>query len=100
VGWRLIKRAWHRGYATEAGSAAVNVAFNGIGLDEIWSMTAVLNEPSQAVMTRLGLTLYGHFEHPRVPEGHQLRPHVVFRRQRGETASPEPKPGSSLGAEG
>jgi RimJ/RimL family protein N-acetyltransferase len=93
VGWRLIKRAWHHGYATEAGSAAVNVAFNGVGLDEIWSMTAVLNEPSQAVMKRLGLTLYTHFEHPRVPAGHRLRPHVAFRRQRGE-------PVQLLGAEG
>jgi RimJ/RimL family protein N-acetyltransferase len=93
VGWRLIKRAWHHGYATEAGAAAVNVAFNGVGLDEIWSMTAVLNEPSQAVMKRLGLTLYAHFEHPRVPEGHRLRPHVAFRRQRGE---PAPSPRAEL----
>ena len=46
--------AWHHGYATEAARAALNVAFDGVGLDEIWSMTAVLNEPSQAVMRRLG----------------------------------------------
>ncbi|HEX4061560.1 MAG TPA: GNAT family N-acetyltransferase [Streptosporangiaceae bacterium] len=108
VGWRLIQRAWHQGYATEAGAAAVNVAFNGIGLDEIWSMTAVLNEPSQAVMKRLGLTLYTHFEHPRVPDGHPLQPHVAFRRQRGELAQSQLSASQlapsqlslSLGAEG
>jgi RimJ/RimL family protein N-acetyltransferase len=86
VGWRLTSRAWHHGYATEAGNAAVNVAFNGLGLDEIWSMTAVLNEPSQAVMRRLGLTLDAHFEHPRLPVGHALRPHVAYRLGRPAAA--------------
>jgi RimJ/RimL family protein N-acetyltransferase len=79
VGWRLAKHAWHHGYATEAAEAALDTAFNGVGLDEIWSMTAVANEPSQAVMRRLGLTEYTRFEHPRVPDGHLLRPHVAYR---------------------
>jgi RimJ/RimL family protein N-acetyltransferase len=83
VGWRLARRGWHQGYATEAAAAAVDVAFNGVGLGEIWSMTAVLNEPSQAVMRRLGMTLYRHFEHPRIDLGHRLRPHVVFRLEAG-----------------
>jgi RimJ/RimL family protein N-acetyltransferase len=82
VAWRLAKDAWHHGYATEAAHAAVDVAFNGIGLPEIWSMTAVLNEPSIAVMRRIGLTEYARFEHPRVPEGRPLRPHVAYHRLR------------------
>jgi RimJ/RimL family protein N-acetyltransferase len=85
VGWRLAQHAWHHGYATEAAAAAVDVAFNGIGLHEIWSMTAVLNEPSQAVMRRIGMTPYAHFEHPRIEPGHPIRPHVAFRRQRSGT---------------
>jgi RimJ/RimL family protein N-acetyltransferase len=88
VGWRLARRAWHRGYATEAATAAAGVAFDGIGLDELWSMTAVLNTPSQAVMRRIGMTPHAYFEHPRVEPGHRLRPHVVFRRQR-------PRPGDA-----
>ena len=79
VGWRLARHAWHHGYATEAGAAAIGVAFRGAGLAEVWSMTAVLNEPSQAVMRRLGMTLHAHFEHPRIEPGHPLRPHVLFR---------------------
>jgi RimJ/RimL family protein N-acetyltransferase len=82
VGWRLACRAWHHGYATEAATAAVGVAFDGVGLDELWSMTAVLNTPSQAVMRRIGMTQYAHFEHPRIEPGHRLRPHVVFRLPR------------------
>lgn len=79
VGWRLARSAWHQGYATEAATAALDVAFTGVGLPELWSMTAVLNEPSQAVMRRLGMTRYGYFEHPRIEPGHPLRPHVVYR---------------------
>ena len=86
VGWRLARRAWHHGYATEAATAAVGVAFDGAGLDELWSITAVLNTPSQAVMRRIGMTRYADFEHPRVERGHRLRPHVAFRKQR-------PRPG-------
>ena len=82
VGWRLAQRAWHQGYATEAAAAAADVAFNGVNLPELWSMTAVLNTPSQAVMRRLGMTLYAHFDHPAVPVGHPVRPHVVYRLAR------------------
>jgi RimJ/RimL family protein N-acetyltransferase len=86
VGWRLAKTAWHHGYATEAARAALTVAFDGAGLDEIWSMTAVLNEPSQAVMRRLGLTEVARFDHPRVPEGSPIRPHVTYHRRPPGTA--------------
>ena len=77
IGWRLARHAWHHGYATEAARAAREVAFAGGGLTEVWSMTAVLNEPSIAVMRRLGMTEAARFDHPRVPEG-PLRPHVLY----------------------
>jgi len=82
IGWRLAKHAWHYGYATEAARAALAVAFDGAGLTEIWSMTAVLNEPSQAVMRRIGLTEIARFDHPRVPTGSPLRPHVTYHLAR------------------
>jgi RimJ/RimL family protein N-acetyltransferase len=80
IGWRLARPAWHHGYATEAARAALGVAFDGVGLPEIWSMTAVLNTPSQAVMRRIGLTEAARFEHPRVPAGSPLRAHVTYHR--------------------
>ena|SRR5437660_533554 len=85
IGWRLAKEFWHRGYATEAARAARDVAFGGVGLPEIWSMTAVLNEPSQAVMRRIGMTEVDRFEHPRVPPG-PLRSHVLYHLTRPAAA--------------
>ena len=82
VGWRLARGAWHQGYASEAAVAAADVAFREAGLAELWSMTAVANQPSQAVMRRLGMTLHAHFDHPRVAPGHPLRPHVAYRLPR------------------
>ncbi len=86
VGWRLARHAWHHGYATEAARAALGVAFDGVGLAEIWSMTAVLNEPSQAVMRRIGLTEAARFDHPKVPAGHRLQPHVAYHLARPPAA--------------
>ncbi len=80
IGWRLIRPAWHQGYATEAAVVARDTAFDGIGLPELWSFTAVLNTPSQAVMRRIGMTESGRFDHPRVSEASPLRPHLLFHR--------------------
>jgi RimJ/RimL family protein N-acetyltransferase len=90
IGWRLLKRAWHNGYATEAARAALGVAFEGIGLPDVWSMTAVLNEPSQAVMRRIGMVEVARFDHPRVPADSPVRPHVMYRLARAEWAQTGP----------
>jgi RimJ/RimL family protein N-acetyltransferase len=87
VGWRLARSAWGHGYATEAARTAVEVAFSGVGLPELWSMTAVSNEPSQAVMRRLGMTRHAFFDHPRLPAGHPIRPQVVYHLK----AAPPPR---------
>jgi RimJ/RimL family protein N-acetyltransferase len=81
VGWRLAADAWGHGYATEAAVAAVDDGFVRCGLDEVLSFTAAVNHRSRAVMERIGL-LHDpdcDFDHPAVPEGHPVRPHVLYR---------------------
>jgi len=84
IGWRLARHAWHHGYATEAARAALTVAFDRVGLPEVWSFTSVLNEPSMAVMRRIGMTEVDRFDHPRIPVGHPIRPHVLYHLGRPE----------------
>ena len=81
VGWRLARHAWGRGYATEAACAAVAFGFGDLGLEEIVSFTAVGNHRSRAVMERIGMTRdpAEDFDHPRLPEDHSLRRHVLYR---------------------
>ena len=81
VGWRLGRAHWGHGYATEAARAALDFGFQHAGLDEIVSFTNVGNLRSQRVMQRIGMTRdpAGDFEHPAVPAGHPIRPHVLYR---------------------
>ncbi|RCG26839.1 N-acetyltransferase [Sphaerisporangium album] len=81
VGWRLRRASWGRGYATEAAGAALDHGFGSAGLTGVISMTAVTNLRSQAVMRRLGMTRdpAEDFDHPGIPPGGHLRPHVLYR---------------------
>ncbi len=81
VGWRLARNAWGHGYATEAARAAVAFGFEEIGLPEIISFTSATNKRSIAVMQRLSMSHNpsDDFEHPALPDGHPLRPHVLYR---------------------
>jgi ribosomal-protein-alanine N-acetyltransferase len=84
IGWRLARHAWGRGYATEAARRALQHGFEALGLEEIVSFTVPANLRSLAVMERLGMRRdpAGDFEHPRLPEGHRLRRHVLYRLSR------------------
>ena len=55
VGWRLREDAWGQGYAKEAATASLDVAFERFGADEVVAMTVVENEPSWGLMKRLGM---------------------------------------------
>lgn len=84
VGWRLRSEHWGLGYAPEAARACIDYGFDVVGLDEIISFTAATNTKSQRVMQKLGMTRdeTADFDHPGVPEGSPLRPHVLYRLRR------------------
>ncbi len=84
VGWRLAREHWGQGYASEAAKAAVAYAFDELALDEVVSMTVPANVRSRRVMEKVGMERdpADDFEHPRVPEGHELRPHLLYRLSR------------------
>lgn len=81
IGWRLDKNYWGRGLAPEAARACLLFAFSHLGLDEVVSFTAALNEPSQRVMQKIGMIrdMSADFEHPAVSSRSQLRRHVLYR---------------------
>jgi RimJ/RimL family protein N-acetyltransferase len=89
IGWLLGQQYWGNGYAVEAARAWIDVAFNKLALPEIVAWTAVSNLPSQRVMQKLGMTHdpADDFLHPKVPEGHPLRPHVLYRLKRPSGAA-------------
>jgi RimJ/RimL family protein N-acetyltransferase len=56
IGWRLAYEHWGNGYATEAATGWLDLAFGPLGLDRVISTTDTPNVRSLAVMGRLGMT--------------------------------------------
>lgn len=54
VGWILDRAAWGRGYASEAGGAAMGFAFDVLHADEVISLIRPGNESSIRLAERLG----------------------------------------------
>ena len=90
IAWRLAHHAWGQGFATEAATAALAVAFGPLQLPEVVSFTTRSNLPSQAVMQRLGMVrdLAGDFLHPDLPAQHPLHSHVLYRLSAPQRPSP------------
>ncbi len=86
VGWRLDADSWGNGYATEAARAALAHGLGPAGLEEVVSFTVTDNLRSRAVMERIGMTHdpADDFDHPRIPKGHRLERHVLYRARRPE----------------
>jgi ribosomal-protein-alanine N-acetyltransferase len=81
IGWRLATEHWGRGLATEGARAVLRYGFEELGLREIVSFTSTQNVRSRRVMEKLKMTRNpaDDFDHPRIPEGHPLRRHVLYR---------------------
>jgi RimJ/RimL family protein N-acetyltransferase len=81
IGWRLAFERWNRGLATEGARAALRYGFEQLNLAEIVALTAPANVRSRRVMEKLCMKRdpADDFDHPRVPEGHPLRRHVLYR---------------------
>ncbi len=90
IGWVLAPRFWGQGLAPEGARAWLDYAWS-IGLDEIVAFTAKKNLPSQRVMQKIGMQREpsDDYEHPAIPPGHALRPHMVFRIRKPASAAGE-----------
>ncbi|HEV2480617.1 MAG TPA: GNAT family N-acetyltransferase [Puia sp.] len=81
IGWRLRREAWGRGYAPEAAQICLEYAWNELKLDKLYAYTAEHNAKSRRVMQKIGMTMAGHFDHPKIAAGHPLQRHVVYEIQ-------------------
>lgn len=81
VGWRLLPEFWGQGYATEGARASLQYGFEVLRLGEIVSITVPANIRSRRVMEKLGMhhDPKDDFDHPKLPEGHRLKRHVLYR---------------------
>jgi RimJ/RimL family protein N-acetyltransferase len=85
VGWLLARPWWGRGIATEAGAAAIDWGFGGLGLDRLISIVYMDNTASLRVAQKLAMTRWAVETHPR--SGREL---ALFERFADGHAPPAP----------
>ena len=90
IGWRLVPNYWGRGIATEGASSVVQYAFATLGLRELVAITVPANLRSRRVMEKIGMKHRPEldFDHPRLPEGHPLRRHMLYSLRMDDPPGP------------
>ena len=86
AGWRLRSDAWGQGYAREAAEASLAWGFANLPNPRIIAITTPGNVRSWGLMERLGMRRLadGDFDHPGVPDGDPLKPHITYAIDRPE----------------
>lgn len=67
LGYRMIKRYWGKGYATESAIASRDYAFNVLKTDKVYGMADIANTASCNVLQKTGLVYQHDFEYDGAP---------------------------------
>jgi RimJ/RimL family protein N-acetyltransferase len=78
IGWRINKKYWGKGLATEGAVECIKFAKNNLQLDRIYSMASKTNSKSIKVMEKIGMTYVKDFEHPKLKKDPTLEKCVLF----------------------
>jgi RimJ/RimL family protein N-acetyltransferase len=106
LGYRLLRRHWCRGYASEGARALIRYGFADLGLHRIFAQTMALNLASRATMNAVGLTFTRAFISsepyddpiPGAEQGeveHEITPRTWQRRQGSSAARTHTQTGDS-----
>lgn len=63
LGYRFIEKHWGKGYATEAGKAFVDFAFNEMKVEALYAYADAGNEGSRKILEKLGFHFINSFEY-------------------------------------
>ncbi len=78
IGWRLARRWWGMGLATEGAKQCLQYAFYHLGLQQVYAIAPQVNTPSIHVMEKIGMRLHGTFQHPALVQHPWLQPCVAY----------------------
>ncbi len=79
IGWRLNKKYWNKGLATEGAQACLNAAASKWNINTVYSFASLSNQGSIRVMEKIGMTQVGTFVHPKIIDYPLLRECVVYK---------------------
>lgn len=78
IGWRIFPGFWGNGYATEGALRCLEYA-RDLNLTEVISVAPKINEPSIAVMRKIGLRKVYEFNHPLLKDTPRLLTCVLYK---------------------
>ncbi|HJE19503.1 MAG TPA: GNAT family N-acetyltransferase [Aliicoccus persicus] len=81
IRWKLMKKYWNQGYATEAGVGLIRFVDRNTNIHELYALFPKKNFAIQNVVEKIGMTYHSSFDHPLIMDGHQLKPFSVFYRK-------------------
>ena len=79
VGWTLRADCWGRGYAREAGEAALALAFERLELSRVYAQTSQRNTASWGLMERLGMARRADLDYPDTDYPPEDNPTMVYQ---------------------
>ena len=80
MGWRLHRKAWGKGYATEAAAACLKAAGPKFGIEKVLAFATHTNSASINVMKKLEMNEIGKVQHPSIVNDDRFDYCVVFRK--------------------
>jgi RimJ/RimL family protein N-acetyltransferase len=78
IGWRLNKKYWNNGLATEGAKKCLEYGFNKLGLKKIIATTPIINIKSIRVMEKIGMVKLAEFKHPRLKSNKGLEDCICY----------------------
>ncbi len=84
IGWRLAKKYWGKGYATEGAKRCLEFAFFNKKLESIKAVAPQINLKSIKVMEKIGMKYVKNFEHPALKEDKRLETCTLYEINKKE----------------
>ncbi|WP_375560584.1 GNAT family N-acetyltransferase [Bernardetia sp. OM2101] len=88
IGWRLAKKYWYKGYASEGAKRCLEFAFNDLDenkkLESIKAVAPKINLKSRKVMEKIGMKYVKDFRHPALENDPELEICVLYEINRGD----------------
>jgi len=78
IGWRLKRKAWGKGYATEGAKRCLEYGFNELDINKIISVCTINNRKSENVMKKIGMIKIGQFNHPEMANHPEYEKHFCY----------------------
>jgi len=82
LGYRLLKRFWGQGYATESAFASIDYGFEKLKVTEIYAMADIDNDSSNKILKKVGLKFIETFDFEGVPHNWYTLERSAYKKQK------------------